>query len=139
MEYDANCPFCNPGNDNEQNIIFENETCLFLQHNKEQDVLEGCGVIVPKRHRANTFELTREEWNDTYDLLQKAKDFLDQEFSADGYTLGWNVGQVSNQFIFHSHFHIIPRYNDEPLAGKGIRYWLKQPDNKRKKTNSSNN
>jgi hypothetical protein len=35
--------------------------------------------------------------------------------------------------VFHSHFHVIPRYEDEPLAGKGVRYWLKQPENKREK------
>jgi diadenosine tetraphosphate (Ap4A) HIT family hydrolase len=126
------CPFCYPKLDPDQKIIFENETCYFLQHNLEQDVLEGCGVIVPKEHRSDAFSLTKQEWNDTYDLLQKAKEYLDACFHADGYTLGWNVGNVSNQTIFHSHFHVIPRYKDEPLAGKGIRYWLKQPENKRK-------
>lgn len=133
MFYEENCLFCNPRKDRDQNIIFENETCYMLQHNKEQDVLEGCAVIIPKKHHADPFELTKEEWNDTYELLQNAKQYLDKEFSPDGYTLGWNVGEVSNQSIFHSHFHVIPRYNDEPLAGKGVRHWLKQPENKREK------
>lgn len=133
MSYELNCPFCNPENDENQNIVFENDTCFFLQHNKQQDVLEGSGVIVPKKHHINAFELTKEEWKDTYDLLQIAKEYIDNEFAPDGYTLGWNVGEVSNQSIFHSHFHVIPRYKDEPLTGKGIRYWLKQPENKRKK------
>ncbi|MFD1779188.1 HIT family protein [Fredinandcohnia salidurans] len=133
MSYEESCPFCNPERDKEQNIIFENETCYFLQHNHHQDVLEGSGVIVPKKHHADAFELTEEEWKDTYELLQKAKTYLDKRFSPNGYTLGWNVGEVSNQSIFHSHFHVIPRYNDEPLAGKGVRYWLKQPENKREK------
>lgn len=131
MEYQENCPFCNFQEDKDQNIVAENETCYLLQHNKEQDVLEGSAVIVPKKHHANAFELTRDEWNDTYGLLQNAKAYLDSAFSPDGYTLGWNVGEVSNQSILHSHLHVIPRYNDEPLAGKGIRYWLKQPENKR--------
>ncbi|WP_088067530.1 HIT family protein [Gottfriedia luciferensis] len=131
MTLNNTCPFCNPLDDPNQNILFENETCYFLQHNLQQDVLEGSGVIIPKKHRENTFELTVEEWNDTYELLQKAKEYLDEKFIPNGYTLGWNVGKVSNQSILHSHFHIIPRYNDEPLAGKGVRYWLKQPENKR--------
>lgn len=38
MAYDKNCPFCNPMDDDEQNIVFENETCYFLQHNREQNV-----------------------------------------------------------------------------------------------------
>ncbi|WP_413305397.1 HIT family protein [Bacillus sp. 1P10SD] len=132
MSYAVNCPFCSPHQDEDQHIIFENETCYFLQHNREQDILEGSGVIVPKKHHANAFELTPEEWNDTYELLQKAKGYLDERFSPDGYTLGWNVGEASNQTILHSHLHVIPRYNDEPLAGKGLRYWLKQPENRRK-------
>ena len=131
MTINNTCPFCNPLDDPNQNIIFENDTCYFLQHNLEQDVLEGSGVIVPKKHRENTFELTVVEWNDTYELLQKAREYLDGKFTPDGYTLGWNVGKVSNQSILHSHFHIIPRYKDEPMAGKGVRYWLKQPENER--------
>jgi histidine triad (HIT) family protein len=130
------CPFCSPHKDEEQRIVFENKTCYFLQHKKEQDVLEGSGVIVPKAHRSSTFELTAEEWNDTYELLQQAKALLDDKFRPDGYTLGWNVGEASNQSILHSHFHIIPRFNDEPHAGKGLRHWLKQPENKRLKGRS---
>ncbi|WP_273853523.1 HIT family protein [Guptibacillus spartinae] len=133
MTYKEDCPFCNPGRDEKQKILFENEFCYFLQHDDHQDVLEGCGVIVPKKHHANAFELSKEEWNDTYELLQRAKTYLDEEFTPDGYTLGWNVGEVSNQFIFHSHLHVVPRYDDEPLAGKGLRYWLKQAENKREK------
>ncbi|RBO99599.1 HIT family protein [Rossellomorea aquimaris] len=133
MSYDENCPLCNPHQDKEQNIVLENETCYFLQHNKHQGVLEGSGLIVPKKHHTDAFELTQEEWNDTYELLQEAKKVLDKEYSPDGYTLGWNVGKVSNQEILHSHLHVIPRYNDEPLAGKGFRYWLKQEGNRRLK------
>ncbi|MGG1631094.1 HIT family protein [Rossellomorea sp. NRS-1567] len=134
MSYDENCPLCNPHKDKEQNIVLENETCYFLQHNKHQGVLEGSGLIVHKKHHTDAFELTQEEWNDTYELLQEAKKGLDKEYSPDGYTLGWNVGKVSNQEIPHSHLHVIPRYNDEPLAGKGIRYWLKQEGNRRLKS-----
>ncbi|WP_096153280.1 MULTISPECIES: HIT family protein [Bacillus] len=133
MAYKENCPLCNLHNDKDQNIVFENETCYYVQHNLEQDVLEGCGLIIPKKHHENAFELTKEEWSDTYELLQKAKQYVDEKYSPDGFTLGWNVGDASNQSIPHSHLHVIPRYNDEPHAGKGIRYWLKQPENKREK------
>lgn len=133
MSNGVNCPFCNPEKDRNQKVIFENKTCYFLQHEEEQDVLVGSGVIVPRQHRVLTFDLTKEEWNDTYDLLKLAKEYLDKEYAPDGYTLGWNVGDVSNQSVKHSHFHVIPRYNDEPLAGKGLRHWLKKPGNKRNK------
>lgn len=111
--------------------MIESETCYFLQHDHHQGILEGSGVIVPKAHRQTTFDLTPEEWVDSYDLLHKVKPLLDAKFAPDGYTLGWNVGLVSNQTIPHAHFHIVPRYADEPHAGKGLRHWLKREDNRR--------
>jgi histidine triad (HIT) family protein len=125
------CPFCNLHKDKHENVTLENEYCLFIQKDDEQLILEGCGLIIPKAHKENVFELSREEWNATYELLQEAKKLLDIKHSPDGYSLGWNVGRVSNQEVFHSHFHVIPRFKDEPYAGKGVRYWLKQKENMR--------
>ncbi|MDZ5713201.1 HIT family protein [Jeotgalibacillus haloalkalitolerans] len=139
MSYDLNCPLCNPHQDIEQQIVLESKTCYFLQHNRHQDVLEGSGLIVPKKHRQDIFELTKEEWNDTYNMLHEAKKVLQETVSPDGYTIGWNVGKVSNQEIPHCHLHVIPRYHDEPLAGKGIRYWLKQENNRRENSPRNKN
>lgn len=132
MTQTIRCPFCRPQDDPHQHIVFENDTCYFLQHDHHQDILEGSGVIVPKEHRQTTFDLTLAEWIGIHDLLHKAKAYLGERFRPDGYTLGWNVGLVSNQTIPHAHFHVVPRYSDEPNAGKGLRYWLKQEDNRRK-------
>ncbi|QQE77104.1 HIT family protein [Alicyclobacillus sp. SO9] len=131
MEKISKCPFCHPQQDSHQHIVFENDTCYFLQHDGHQDVLEGSGVIVPKEHRQTTFDLSLNEWTGIYELLHQVKSNLDERFHPDGYTLGWNVGLVSNQTIPHAHFHVVPRYTDEPYAGKGLRYWLKQEDNRR--------
>jgi diadenosine tetraphosphate (Ap4A) HIT family hydrolase len=123
------CLFCSIEHDLEQKVIFENKYCLFLQ--KPQDVLTGSGIIIPKEHRETVFDLSKEEWAATFDLLQEVKKYIDAKYKPQGYNIGWNIGCVGGQEIFHAHLHIIPRYEDEPLAGKGIRYWLKQPENKR--------
>ena len=55
-------------------------------------------TIYQKRFSSRTvFDLSPEEWQATYDLLQQAKRYLD----------------------------------DEPLAGKGLRFPLEQPANER--------
>ncbi|NLV91750.1 MAG: HIT domain-containing protein [Firmicutes bacterium] len=123
------CPFCYPESDPEQSIVLANELCYFLQ--RPQPVLVGSGVIVPKKHRETVFDLTKDEWEATFRLLQEAKALLDSQYQPDGYNIGWNCGPVGGQEIFHAHLHVIPRFADEPLAGKGIRYWLKQPCNQR--------
>ena len=122
------CPFCQLDSVRGQ-IILENEHCLFLQ--TPQEVLIGSGIIIPRAHRETVFDLTEEEWASTFALLKQAKALLDVRYAPSGYNIGWNNGRVAGQEIFHVHLHVIPRYADEPLAGKGIRYWIKQPENKR--------
>ncbi|MEC0264547.1 HIT family protein [Paenibacillus anseongense] len=123
------CPFCFPETDREQSIVLSNEYCLFVQ--KPQEVLIGSGLIVPKMQRETAFELTTDEWQASFELLQQVKELLDKEYAPQGYNLGWNCGDIGGQEIFHAHIHVIPRFEDEPLAGKGIRYWLKQSSNQR--------
>jgi len=128
------CPFCDLESNARQEIILENELCLFLQ--EPQEVLIGSGIIIPKEHRESVFDLTEKEWQATFSLLQLAKEIIDAKYKPNGYNIGWNIGTVAGQEIFHVHLHIIPRYIDEPLAGKGIRYWFKQASNKRQMRNA---
>ncbi|WP_370456149.1 HIT family protein [Planomicrobium sp. YIM 101495] len=100
--------------------------------------LEGAGIIIPKIHRETIFDVTQEEWVATYDLLQAVKQHLDKLYEPDGYNLGWNCGEVAGQHIPHAHFHVLPRYEDELLAGKGIRYLFKGEQNKRTFRNTHN-
>ena len=110
--------------------MLENQQCLFLQ--QPQPVLVGSGIIIPRRHCVTVFDLLPDEWSATKRLLMEAKEQLDQVHRPAGYNVGWNVGTVGGQEIFHVHLHVIPRFADEPYAGRGIRYWLKQPSNARR-------
>lgn len=112
-----------------QRVVLENKSCMYLQLLEPEIV--GSGIIIPKPHRETVFDLTEEEWNDTYLLLKKIKKQIDEEFKPDGYNIGWNSGAVGGQHIFHAHLHVIPRFADETYAGKGIRYLFKSKENKR--------
>lgn len=130
----TDCVFCTVELEPTQNILLENEHCLFLQLDEVQikgSQLEGAGLIVPKNHRKTAFDLTEDEWNATYHLLQQVKEFIDLKHSPDGYNLGWNCGEIAGQHIPHAHLHVIPRYADEVMAGKGIRHLFKHKENTR--------
>lgn len=120
------CPFCNPDTNK---IVLENDYAIFIQ--TEQPILIGSGLIIPRFHSETVFDLTEVEWCETYTLLQQVKTLLDEQYEPDGYNIGWNSGTVAGQDVFHAHLHVIPRFKDEPLAGKGIRWWLKQAENRR--------
>ncbi|MDV2580916.1 HIT family protein [Alkalibacillus haloalkaliphilus] len=128
------CVFCKPELEPTQKVMMSNEHCMFFQMEHFQvkgSQLEGAGLIVPKQHRETVFDMTQEEWNATYTLLQEVKKYLDEKHQPQGYNLGWNCGEVGGQHIFHAHFHVLPRYEDEALAGKGIRFMFKGNENKR--------
>jgi len=125
----SSCPFCDPAVWQRESIGIENELCLFLT--RPAAVLPGSGMIITRQHRATVFDLTADEWQATYQLLLDVKAHLDAVYQPDGYNVGWNSGISGGQEVFHVHLHVIPRFADEPLAGKGIRYWLKQDNNRR--------
>ena len=122
------CPFCDPQVE-VNSIVGRNEHCLAIDIHDE--ILVGSRIIVPRHHRASPFELKEEEIMATFELLRAAKTEIDSSMSPDGYNLGWNCGSIAGQEVVHAHLHVIPRFRDEPLAGKGIRYWLKQENNRR--------
>ena len=103
--------------------MLENAARWFIQ--QPQPVLVGSDIIVPKQDRETVLDLTEAEWAATFDLLQRAKRQPDAEHDPDGYNVGRDNGAVAGQSVFHVHLHVIPRFADEPLAGKGMRYWIK--------------
>lgn len=110
-----NCPFCNMNSD--RNIIIENET-EFAIYDKFP-VNEGHTLIIPKRHVSNYFDLTIEEQNTCFQLVNKVKVKISEKFNPDGYNIGINVGEKAGQTVNHVHIHLIPRYNDDVENPRG--------------------
>ena len=109
---------------------FENETMIAVKSNNlKNNTLIGSYVIIPKSEVGSPFELSDKEWADSKSLMLEVKSYIDKKYAPDGYNIGWNVGKVAGQEVAHAHMHIIPRYSDELYAGKGLRYWFKQPEN----------
>jgi len=124
------CPLCCWRDDPDQYRLCGTDTVLFLQNERRQGALIGSGVIIPTRHADTVFDLTPEEVQATFTLLADVKARLDRQYQPDGYTLGWNCGAVGGQEIMHAHLHVIPRFHQEPYAGRGLRSWLKQDENR---------
>jgi diadenosine tetraphosphate (Ap4A) HIT family hydrolase len=124
------CGLCQPDGNPDIRIIFRHDAVVFLQNEKEQGALRGSGVIIPVRHAETVFDLAPHEISASFALLAVVKAWMDEQYRPDGYNVGWNCGAVGGQIDMHAHMHVIPRFRQEPYAGRGIRYWLKQPTNR---------
>jgi diadenosine tetraphosphate (Ap4A) HIT family hydrolase len=111
------CPFCNP---DPFQIVLKNMLCYAIRD--IAPVTRGHLLIIPFRHVDNYFLTTPQERQSILALVDKAKLFVDAEYSPEGYNIGVNVGGVAGQSIPHTHFHFIPRYRgDTTEIGGGIR------------------
>jgi diadenosine tetraphosphate (Ap4A) HIT family hydrolase len=123
------CPYCII-RDPAQDVVFRDDLVLFLQDRRYQGALKHSGIIIPIAHREMVFDLSESEITATFTLLSRVKAWMDAEFAPDGYNVGWNCGRIGGQEVFHAHMHVIPRFRQEPLAGKGIRSLLKSETNR---------
>jgi histidine triad (HIT) family protein len=76
--------------------------------------------------RTSPFGLTAQEWAATRELLVLVRAEPHRRLAPDGYTLGWN-----DQGGLHPHLHVVPRFDDEPKAGHGVRSAIRDPANRR--------
>ena len=127
---ESDCVFCDLTQFRAAEVCIENAYCLYASTRDPRDppdVLPGCGVIVPLAHRHSPFDFTAEEWAATRELLLEAKAVWDERLAPDGYMLVWNCSPE----VEHAHLHVIPRFDDEPLAEEGGRSAIRVPENRR--------
>ena len=103
------CLFCNI---KESELAHHNE--LAYASYDSYPVSENHCLIIPKRHINNYFDLSKDELIACDDLIRIVKDeIIKRDKTVKGFNLGTNIGKVSGQSIFHCHFHLIPRRQDD--------------------------
>ena len=77
-------------------------------------------LIIPNRHVADYFGLSREELLACDDLLQSVrKDILQADPLVQGFNIGMNAGAAAGQTVFHCHIHLIPRREGDVEKPRG--------------------
>jgi diadenosine tetraphosphate (Ap4A) HIT family hydrolase len=130
------CVFCDLDNLRGAEVYFENDSCVYASTRDPRDppdVLPGSGILVPIAHRPSPFDLTDEEWIATGALLRMAKTAQDELLAPDGYFLSWSPFPGADEIVprMHAHLHVVPRFDDEPLAAEGGRSAIKVAANRR--------
>lgn len=118
----SDCIFCKIVNGEiPSHKVYEDEDILaFLDLSQ---VSKGHTLVIPKQHVADIFE---------YDAELAGKVFAKVPLVAraikasDPAIMGMNIlnnnGKLASQSVFHSHFHLLPRYEDASLDGFGLKW-----------------
>ena len=81
----------------------------------------GHALVVPKAPSRNLLDADPSVLAKVLPLVQKVAVASKKAFDADGITI-WQFNEpAGGQTVFHLHYHVIPRYEDQPLrahAGK---------------------
>jgi len=78
--------------------------------------LDGNLMIVSKRHVPDTKDLTKDEKQEYFIILEKAKKILTKLFKTKSFNIGLNLGSESGASIPHLHWQIIPRVKINPAV-----------------------
>ena len=111
----SGCPFCKLNTKVE--LVCETATAVAFFDG--YPVSKGHTLIIPKRHVANYFDLSDEEQQDLWHMVNHCKTILEKRFHPDGFNVGINVNQAAGQSVFHVHIHLIPRYKGDVENPKG--------------------
>lgn len=112
------CPFCEVIKDEKSNRVLDENNMAFVIRDGFP-VTKGHTLIIPKHHVGSFFEITDDEKNALFSLLDKHKEILDAEFNPDSYNIGVNDGEAAGQTVPHLHIHLIPRYVGDMEDPKG--------------------
>ena len=116
------CIFCDIASKlSEAEIIFENEKVIaFLDINP---VNYGHTLVIPKKHFDNFLTIPNDELAELTRLTQYIAGSVKRALKADGFNIISNNGSSAGQSVFHFHYHIIPRYeNDFLMRPRTIEY-----------------
>jgi histidine triad (HIT) family protein len=72
-------------------------------------------VVFPRRHAENLFEIEDAELERVIIAAKRVATLVRDGLDCDGVNLLQSNGGAAWQTIFHLHFHVIPRYDDDPL------------------------
>ena len=78
----------------------------------------GHTLVVPKEHYEDLLSTPDAVLAKLISSVKMLGSKIMEAVKADGFNLGVNTKPASGQVIFHTHFHIIPRFKDD-----GLKHW----------------
>ena len=101
--------------------VYEDDTVLAFLDIHPVNI--GHTLVIPKTHSVNLYETPNETLAHTMVVVKKLSIAIKKAVGADGINIEMNNEPVAGQVIFHTHWHIVPRFQ-----GDGFTHWRSPRD-----------
>jgi histidine triad (HIT) family protein len=92
-------------------VIYEDDAVLAILD--ITPVNPGHVLVLPKKHVRNIFDIEPGDWGAVMERVRLLSPAVRDATAAEGINIHVNNEPAAGQIIFHSHVHIIPRYEND--------------------------
>jgi len=93
--------------------VYEDErTIAFLD---KYPITKGHTLVATKKHYENLLDVPEEDLKALIAAVKKVAKAVYESMKCDGFNIGQNNFSAAGQIVFHLHFHIIPRFENDGI------------------------
>lgn len=108
------CEFCSIiRGDAPAEVLYRNDQALAILDIRP--IHYGHILVIPVHHAEHFLEIPEEAAGDLFLAMRTVTEALLGAFNPPGYNIFSNNGRAAGQSVFHFHFHITPRYDDDNI------------------------
>lgn len=111
----SECIFCSIIKGKEPGVrIFEDKkTIAILDINP---IAKGHTLVIPKTHSRNLFDIQEDDISAVGITVSRVANVLKQVLQCDGINIFQGNERAALQEIFHTHFHVLPRWFEDQIV-----------------------
>ncbi|MCL2681308.1 MAG: HIT family protein [Streptococcaceae bacterium] len=91
------------------NKVYEDDTLLAILDITQ--TTKGHTLVIPKKHHRNLLEMPSQEVGLLFSKIPHIANLLKDKLDAKGMNILQNNEEIAGQSVFHTHIHLIPRYD----------------------------
>lgn len=105
----SDCIFCKiiKGEIPSEKVYEDDHTLAFLDIHPNS---KGHSLVIPKEHHPDLLQTPETVRNNLTNALVKTSEIIKKKYAPTGMNITSNIGRSAGQVVFHTHIHIIPRY-----------------------------
>jgi histidine triad (HIT) family protein len=94
-------------------ILFENDEAVSILD--INPIHYGHALVIPRRHCTDFLDLPHDSFEGILEATHAVAHALKRSLNLQGFNIFSNNGRIAGQSVFHFHFHVTPRYENDNI------------------------